>query len=57
MLAKVFTCAVIGLDAQIVEVEVDTGRGHNVIIQWTKNHRICVNDTFCVAGTIRLELD
>jgi magnesium chelatase family protein len=27
MLAKVFTCAVIGLDAQIVEVEVDTGRG------------------------------
>src|SRR5512136_1419241 len=27
MLAKVYTCAVIGLDAQIVEVEVDTGRG------------------------------
>ncbi len=27
MLAKVFTCAVIGLDAQSVEVEVDTGRG------------------------------
>ena len=27
MLAKVFTCAVIGLDARIVEVEVDTGRG------------------------------
>ncbi len=27
MLAKAYTCAVIGLDAQIVEVEVDTGRG------------------------------
>ena len=27
MLAKVYTCAVIGLDTQIVEVEVDTGRG------------------------------
>jgi magnesium chelatase family protein len=27
MLAKVYTCAVIGLDGQIVEVEVDTGRG------------------------------
>ena len=27
MLARVYTCAVIGLDAQVVEVEVDTGRG------------------------------
>src|SRR3972149_117949 len=27
MLARVYTCAVIGLDGQVVEVEVDTGRG------------------------------
>jgi len=27
MLARVFSCAVIGLDGVIVEVEVDTGRG------------------------------
>lgn len=27
MLARVFTCAVIGLNVQLVEVEVDTGRG------------------------------
>jgi magnesium chelatase family protein len=27
MLSRVFTCAVIGLNAQLVEVEVDTGRG------------------------------
>ena len=27
MLAQVYTCAVIGLDGEIVKVEVDTGRG------------------------------
>ncbi len=27
MLARVFACAVVGLDGQVVEVEVDTGRG------------------------------
>ena len=27
MLAKVFSCAVIGLDGVVIEVEVDTGRG------------------------------
>ena len=27
MLAQVYTCAVIGLEGEIVKVEVDTGRG------------------------------
>ena len=27
MLARVYTCAVIGLEGQIVEAEIDTGRG------------------------------
>ena len=27
MLAKVYTCAIIGLEGEIVEVEVDTARG------------------------------
>ena len=27
MLARVFSCAVVGLDGVIVEVEVDTGQG------------------------------
>jgi len=32
MLARVFSCAVIGLEGVIVEVEVDTGDGLPVII-------------------------
>ena len=28
MLAKVYSCAVVGLDGVLVEVEVDVGQGH-----------------------------
>jgi len=31
MLAKVTSCAVVGLDGAIVEVEVDTSRGHAAV--------------------------
>jgi magnesium chelatase family protein len=39
MLARVYSCAVIGLEGVIVEVEVDTGDGlPSIVIVGTKDH-------------------
>jgi magnesium chelatase family protein len=44
MLARVFSCAVIGLEGVIVEVEVDTAQGlPSIIIVGTKDHQILPN--------------
>ncbi len=41
MLARVYSCAVIGLEGVVVEVEVDTGDGlPSTVIVGTKDHKI-----------------
>ena len=41
MLARVFSCAINGLDGVVVEVEVDTWQGlPAIIILGTKNHTV-----------------
>jgi magnesium chelatase family protein len=41
MLARVFSCAVIGLEGVIVEVEVDTGDGlPSMVINGSTNHML-----------------
>jgi hypothetical protein len=46
MLARVYSCAVIGLDGVIVEVEVDTGEGlPSMVIVGSIDHRLLVAQT------------
>jgi len=44
MLARVYSCAVIGLEGMVVEVEVDTGNGlPSITIVGAKGHQIQPN--------------